>query len=250
MNLQLQGKAAIVTGASKGIGAAIAKGLAAEGAKVVVNYSSAKGGAEKVVAEITAAGGQAVAVQANVGVAADVRRLFETAVKAFGPISILVNNAGVFSFAPVEAFDEKEYRRQFDTNVLGAFLATQESLKHFPADGGSIINVSSVASTSPGANSSIYSATKGALDVLSRALAVELAPRKIRVNVVAPGPVETEGTHAAGIIGSDFAEAMIASTPLQRIGQPEDVAEVVVMLASPKSGWVTGERVHASGGKR
>ncbi|HLX66771.1 MAG TPA: glucose 1-dehydrogenase [Puia sp.] len=248
MDFQLQGKAAVVTGASKGIGAGIAKALAAEGARVVVNYNHGKAGAEKVVREIEAAGGQAAAVQGNVAVAADVKRLFETAVSLYGSVEVVVNNAGVYGFGPVDGFSEEDYRYQFDTNVLGVFLSIRESLKHFPVTGGSIINISSQIVTGPKAYSSVYAATKAALDLLSESLAIELAPRKIRVNVVSPGPVETEGLVAAGAVGSDFVNRLIADTPLGRMGQPEDIAETVVYLASRKSGWVTGERIGAAGG--
>jgi 3-oxoacyl-[acyl-carrier protein] reductase len=248
MDLQLKGKTAVVTGASKGIGAGIAKRLAAEGARVIVNYNHGKADAEKVVREIAAAGGKAEAVQGNVADAGDVKRLFETAVSTFGPVEVLVNNAGVYGFGPIDGFREEDYQYQFNTNVKGVFLTIRESLKHFPASGGSIVNISSVVSEGPMAYASVYAATKGALDVLSDALALELAPRKIRVNVVAPGPVETEGTHAAGMIGSDMLNKIVAETPLGRIGQPDDIAETVVYLASAKSGWVTGERISAAGG--
>jgi 3-oxoacyl-[acyl-carrier protein] reductase len=248
MDLQLKGKTAVVTGASKGIGAGIARRLASEGARVIVNYNRGKADAEKVVREIEAAGGQAAAVQGNVAEAADVKRLFETAVSTYGPVEVLVNNAGVYQFGPVEAFKEEDYDYHFNTNVKGVFLAIQESLKHFPATGGSIINISSVLSKGPIAYASVYVATKAAVDALSESLAAELGPRKIRVNVVAPGPVETEGTHATGMIGSDVLIKTVAETPLGRLGQPEDIAETVVYLASANSGWVTGERIGATGG--
>jgi 3-oxoacyl-[acyl-carrier protein] reductase len=248
MDLQLKGKTAVVTGASKGIGAGIAKALAAEGAKVVVNYHRAKADAERVVSEIVAAGGQAVAVQGDVAEAADVKRIFETAVSAFGAVEVVVNNAGVYSFGPIEGFTEEDYQHQFGTNVKGVFLSIQESLKHFPESGGSIINISSQISIGPKPYSSVYAATKAALDVLSESLAMELAPRKIRVNVVSPGPVETEGFVTSGAKGSDFVNRLVADTPLGRMGKPEDIAETVVYLASAKSGWVTGERIGVSGG--
>ena len=225
MSGSLQGKVAIVTGASKGIGAAIAKGLAAEGASVVVNYASSKAGADQVVAEIEKAGGKAVAVQGDVSKAADVKRLFAEGHEAFGRLDILVNNAGVYQFAPLEDVTEAEYHRQFDTNVLGPILATQEAVKRFGDEGGSVINVSSVASTKGLPGATVYGATKSALDQITRNHAIELAPRKIRVNTIAPGGVETEGTHTAGIIGSDFEKQMVAGTPLGRLGQPDDIAE-------------------------
>jgi 3-oxoacyl-[acyl-carrier protein] reductase len=248
---QLSGKVAVVTGASKGIGAGIAKRLAADGAAVVVNYASSKEGADKVVAEIAAAGGKAVAVQADMSKAADVKRLFAETKKAFGGVlDVLVNNAGVYKFQPLEEITEGEFHRQFNTNVLGPILATQEAAKHFGPKGGSVINISSVASQSPTPTASVYSATKGALDTLTNVLARELAPKKIRVNTIAPGGVETEGLVAAGVQGSDFEKQMIADTPLGRLGQPDDIARVALFLASDQSQWLTGERISASGGLR
>jgi len=247
---KLTGKVAIVTGASKGIGAGIAKGLAAEGASVVVNYASSKEGADRVVAEITNRGGKAVAVQGDVSKAADVQRLFEETKKSFGTLDVLVNNAGIFQFDSLEAVTETEFHREFNTNVLGTILATQQSLKYFNPAGGSVINISSVVSEKPVPNSVVYSATKGALDSVTRVLAAELGARGIRVNTIAPGGVETEGVHSLGIIGSDFEKQMIAETPLGRLGQPEDIAKVVVFLASDDSAWLTGERIQASGGMR
>lgn len=247
---KLTGKVAIVTGASKGIGAGIAKALAAEGAAVVVNYASSREGADIVVGEITAAGGKAVAVQGDVANAEDVERLFAETKSAFGAVDVLVNNAGVFNFFPVEEATEAEFHRQFNTNVLGPLLTVRESLKYFNGEGGSIINVSSVASQAAPPFSAVYSATKGALDSATRALAKELAPRKIRVNSINPGGVETEGTHSAGIIGSDFEKAMIDQTPLGRLGQPGDIAPLAVFLASADSGWLTGENITAAGGFR
>lgn len=247
---ELSGKVAVVTGASKGIGAAIAAGLAAEGAAVVVNYASSRAGADKVVSEITARGGKAVAVQGDVSRGEDVRTLFEATLRAYGKVDILVNNAGVYQFDPIEAVTEAEFHRQFNTNVLGTILATQEAVKHFNGDGGSVINVGSVASTITPPDSVVYSATKGALDAVTRVLAKELGPRKIRVNSINPGYTVTEGTHTAGIVGSDFAKQMVASTSLGRAGQPDDIAPVAVFLASDKSGWMTGETVVASGGYR
>jgi len=250
MSSRLTGKVAIVTGASKGIGAGIAKGFAAAGAAVVVNYASSREGADRVVAEITADGGKAIAVQGDVAKAADVRRLFAATKEAFGTLDVLVNNAGVFQFDPLEAVTEDEFHREFNINVLGTLLATQEALKHFGTAGGSVINISSVASTSSIANSAIYSATKGAVDSITRALSKELGERKIRVNAIAPGGVETEGVHRIGVIGSDFQKEMIAQTPLGRFGQPDDIARVAVFLASEDAAWLTGERLTASGGLR
>jgi len=247
---KLTGKVAIVTGASKGIGAGVAKGLGAAGAAVVVNYASSKEGADRVVAEITGKGGKAIAVQGDVSKSADVKRLFAETKKAFGPPDVLVNNAGVFEFEPLEAVTEAEFHREFNTNVLGPILTIQEAVKHFGADGGSVINISSVASANPVPNSAVYAATKGAVDSITRGLAKELGPRKIRVNAIAPGGVETEGTHRIGVIGSDFEKQIVAETPLGRFGQPEDIARVAVFLASDDSGWLTGERITASGGYR
>jgi 3-oxoacyl-[acyl-carrier protein] reductase len=246
----LAGKVAIVTGASKGIGAAIAKALGAAGAAVVVNYASSKEGAQRVVAEITAKGGKALAVQGDVAKAADVQRLFAETKKAFGAPDVLVNNAGIYAFEPLENVTEDEFHREFNTNVLGPILTIQEAVKHFGPDGGSVINISSVASTSAPANSVAYSATKGAVDTIARVLAKELGARKIRVNTIAPGGVDTEGTRSSGIIGSDFAKQIVADTPLGRFGQPEDIARVAVFLASDNARWLTGERITASGGLR
>ena len=244
----LKGKVAVVTGASKGIGAATAKALAAAGAAVVVNYSSSKEGAERVVADIKAAGGTAIAVKGDVAKTADVQRLFDQAKTAFGRIDILVNNAGIYQFQPLDEITEEDFHRHFNTNVLGTLLATKEAARHFGPTGGSVINVSSVVSETAVPTAAVYSATKGAVDTLSRALAAELGPRHIRVKVIAPGGVETEGTHAAGVIGSDFEKSMIAKTALGRLGQPDDIARVAVFLASDDSGWLTGERIVASGG--
>ena len=245
---RLTGKVAIVTGASKGIGAGIAKRLGVEGAAVVVNYSSSKEGADRVVAEITRDGGKAVAVQGDVSKAGDVRRLFDEAKKAFGGLDVLVNNAGVFEFDPIEDVTEDEFHREFNTNVLGPILTIQHALKHFGPDGGSIINISSIVSENPVPNSLVYSATKSAVDSITRVLSKELGARKIRVNTIAPGGVETEGVHRIGLIGSDFQKQMVEATPLGRFGQPEDIAQVAVFLASEDSRWLTGERIAASGG--
>ena len=245
---KLKGKVAIVTGASKGIGAGIAKGLGAEGASVVVNYSSSKESADRVVAQIKDKGGKAIAVQGDMSKAGDVSRLFDETKKAYGTVDVLVNNAGVYQFDPIEAVTETEFHRVFNTNVLGTILTIREAVKHFPASGGSVINVSSVVSEVAVPNSVVYSATKAAVDAVTRVLAQELGARKIRVNTLAPGGVETEGTHTAGIIGSDFEKQMVAKTALGRIGQPEDISKVAVFLASDDSSWMTGERLVASGG--
>ncbi len=247
---KLTNRVAVVTGSSKGIGAGIAKGLAAEGAAVVVNYASSKEGAERVVSEIKAKGGKAVAIQGDVAKAKDVQRLFAEAKKAFGRLDVLVNNAGVYEFAPLDQITEEQFHRMFDTNVLGLILATQEAAKHFGADGGSVINIGSVASSLTAPTTSVYTATKGAVDAVTRTLAKELGPRKIRVNSINPGVVETEGAHAAGVIGSDFQKGFEAQTPLGRIAQPSDIAPVAVFLASEDSAWVTGETLLASGGLR
>ncbi len=245
---KLTGKVAIVTGASKGIGAGIAKGLGAEGAAVVVNYASSRAGADKVVAEITAKGGKAVAVQGDVSRSADVKRLFAETKKAFGSFDVLVNNAGVFDFKPLEAVTEDEFHREFNTNVLGTILATQEAVNHFGPKGGSVINISSVASVKGMPHSVVYAGTKSAVDSVTRVLAAELGSRKIRVNAIAPGGVDTEGVRTAGIAGSDFEKQMVSETPLGRFGQPDDIARVAVFLASDDSQWLTGERITASGG--
>ncbi len=246
----LTGKVAVVTGASKGIGAGISKALAAAGAAVAVNYASSREGAERVVQEITVAGGRAIAVQGSVSNAADVVRIFAETKSAFGSVDVLVNNAGVYQFAPLEAITPDEFHRQFDTNVLGLLLATQEAAKHFGPQGGSIINIGSVVSRITPPMSAVYTATKAAVVAITGVLAKELGARKIRVNTILPGGVETEGTHAAGIIGSDFETQMVAQTPLGRIGQPTDIAPIAVFLASAESGWLTGESLIASGGMR
>ena len=245
---KLAGKVAVVTGASKGIGAAIAKHLAAEGAAVVVNYASSREGADRVVAEIKAKGGKAIAVHADVPKQADIERLFAETNKAFGALDILVNNAGIYEGAPLGEITEEKFHRHFNLNVLGLILATQEAIKHIGPAGGSIVNTSSVVSTLSPAGMAVYNATKAAVDGLTRTFAKELGQRKIRVNSVNPGPVETEGTHSAGIV--DKFQAFAAMTPLGRVGQPEDIAPVVVFLASSDSGWITGESLYASGGLR
>jgi 3-oxoacyl-[acyl-carrier protein] reductase len=247
---KLAGKVAVVTGASKGIGAAIALNLAAEGASVVVNYSSSKEGADRVVAEIKSKGGKAVAVQANVAKQADIQRLFAETKKAFNRLDVLVNNAGVYEFLPLEQVTAEHFHRMFDLNVLGLILTTQEAVKHFGPEGGSIVNISSLAAVSPPATAAVYSATKGAVDAVTKALSKELGPKKIRVNSVNPGMVETEGVHAAGFAESDFRKFVEASTPLGRIGQPQDIAPAVVYFASSDSAWLTGETLVIAGGMR
>ncbi len=247
---KLTGRVAVVTGASKGIGAGIAKGLAEEGAAVVVNYSSSKAGADQVVGEIKKKGGKAIAIQGDVASASDVHRIFAETLKAFGRLDVLVNNAGVYQFAELADITEEQFHRQFNTNVLGLLLATQEAVKHFGPEGGSVINIGSTASQLTPPTSAVYTATKGAVDAVTHVLAKELGPKKIRVNSINPGVVETEGTHTAGIIGSDFQKSFEAQTPLGRIGQPEDIAPIAVFLASGDSGWLTGETLLASGGLR
>jgi 3-oxoacyl-[acyl-carrier protein] reductase len=247
---KLTGRVAIVTGASKGIGAQIARVLAGAGAAVVVNYAGSREGAETVVSEIKAAGGNALAVQADVSKAQDAQRLVAQTVKAFGAPDILVNNAGVYQFAPLEEFTAELFHRQFDINVLGLLQVTQEAAKHFSPKGGSIINISSVVSTLSLPGSSVYAGTKAAVDTITRVLSKELGGRKIRVNSINPGVIETEGTRTQGIIGSDFEKNVLAQTPLGRIGQPDDVAKVALFLASEDSGWITGETILTSGGVR
>jgi len=245
----LKGKVAIVTGASKGIGAAIATALAEAGAKVAVNYASDKAGADRVVAAIAAKGGEAVAIRADMSKADEIQRLFEEAKRTLGAPSVLVNNAGVFEFAPIENMTEAAFHRHFDVNVLGVMLAVQQAIKHFPAAGGSIVNISSIASKSPVPNSALYASTKGAVDTLTLALAKELGARKIRVNSVAPGYTDTEGNRRVGFAGSAAGESTVAATPLgARFGLPEEIAPAVVFLASDDAAWLTGERLNASGG--
>ncbi|WZP00645.1 glucose 1-dehydrogenase [Isosphaeraceae bacterium EP7] len=245
---KLAGKVAVVTGASKGIGASIAKHLAAEGASVVVNYSSSKEGADRVVAVIEKAGGKAIAVGANVSKKAEIDALFAATTKAYGRLDVLVNNAGIFEFSPLETITEEHFHKQFNLNVLGLVLVTQKAAELFGPEGGSVINISSVVGTSPRPGVSIYSATKGAVDAITKSLSKELGAKKIRVNSLSPGMVETEGVHAAGFLGTDFHTQAIEQTPLGRIGQPEDIGKVAVFLASDDSGWVTGVTLTASGG--
>ena len=246
----LKGKVALVTGASKGIGAGIAKGLAAAGAAVAVNYVNDETGANATVRSIVDAGGRATAVKGDVSRADDVKRVFEAVQKAYGRLDILVNNAGVFAFHPLESVTEDEFHRQFNTNVLAPMLTTQEALKYFPESGGSVINLSSIVSENPAPQAAIYAASKGAVDTLTGVLAKELGARNIRVNTVAPGLTHTEGTQTAGVIGSPFEAAMVQSTPLGRAGRPNDIAPLVVFLASDDSAWITGERISVSGGLR
>jgi len=249
-NGKLNGTVAVVTGASKGIGAGIAKAFAAQGASVVVNYASAKQDADRVVDEISKRGGKAIAIQGSVAKKAEVERLFAESEKAFGKIDTLVNNAGVYEFTPLEEATEKQFHRMFDTNVLGILLATQEALKHFNADGGSIINVGSLASSLTPPTGVIYNATKGAVDAITRTLAKELGPRKIRVNSINPGMVVTEGTVAGGYTEGDMRKTFESLTPLGRIGQTEDVAPATVFFASDDSEWITGETLLIAGGLR
>jgi 3-oxoacyl-[acyl-carrier protein] reductase len=249
MMSKLTGKVAVVTGASKGIGAAIAKALAAQGASVVVNYASSRAGADKVVADITAAGGKAVAVGGDVSKAADAKGIIDSAIETYGRLDVLVNNSGVYEFAALDEITEAHFHKHFDVNVLGLLLVTQAAAKHL-GEGGSIVNVSSVVTRITPPTTAVYTATKGAVDAITGVLAKELGPRKIRVNSVNPGMVETEGAHTAGVIGSDFETWAISTTPLGRIGQPDDIADVVTFLASDDARWLTGESLIASGGSR
>lgn len=246
---KLAGKVALVTGASKGIGAGIAKALAAEGAAVVVNYASSRDGADAVVAQIESAGGRAVAVKGDVSSAADAKAIVDAAVSRFGRLDVLVNNSGVYEFAPLEAITEEHFHRQFNVNVLGLLLVTQAAAAHL-GEGGSIINIGSLVSRIVPPASAVYTATKSAVNGITGVLARELGPRKIRVNAVNPGIVETEGTHTAGFIGSEFESGAVAQTPLGRIGQPKDIASIVAFLASDDSYWLTGEELYAAGGMR
>jgi 3-oxoacyl-[acyl-carrier protein] reductase len=250
MSQKLTGKVAVVTGASKGIGAQIARQLAADGAAVIVNYSSSKEGADKVVAEITKQGGKAVAVKANLSNPAEVEGLFTETKKKFDHLDILVNNAGLYEFAPLENITPEHFHKQFNLNVLALVLATQQAAKHFGSAGGSVVNISSVVATLAPPNTSVYSATKAAVNAITRSLAQELGPRKIRVNAVNPGLIETEGTHTAGITESDFRKQVESQTPLGRIGQPQDIAPAVAFLASDDAAWITGETLYISGGLR
>jgi len=247
---RLAGKVAVVTGASKGIGASIAEHLAAEGASVVVNYASAKAGAEEIVKKIREKGGKAVAVQADVSKPADVQRLFEETIKTYGKLDVLVNNAGVYEFLPLESITPEHFHKQFDLNVLGLLLTTKEAVQHMGAAGGSIINIGSIVGQMPVATATVYSATKAAVDAISIALSRELGPRKIRVNSVNPGMVETEGLHSIGFAESDFRRTVEAQTPLGRIAQPEDIGRVAVFFASDEAGWVTGQTLIVAGGQR
>src|SRR5262245_52547496 len=248
MKRKLEGKVAVVTGASKGIGAAIAEQLAAEGAAVVVNYASSKAGADAVVKRITQKEGKAVAVQADVSKPEDIKRLFAETKKAFGKLDVLVNNAGVYEFGPLDAITPEHFHRQYDLNVLGLLLTTQEAVKHFGPSGGSVVNISSVVASSAPPTTAVYSGTKAAVNAITKSLATELGPRKIRVNAINPGMVETEGVHAAGIAESDFRRQTEAQTPLGRIGQPQDIAPAAVFFASSDSAWITGETLYISGG--
>jgi 3-oxoacyl-[acyl-carrier protein] reductase len=247
---RLAGKVGVVTGATKGIGAGIAKHLAAEGASVVVNYASSKEGAEQVVNEIIREGGKAIAVQGDVAKKKDVEHLFTETKKAFGRLDILVNNAGVYEFAALEETTEEQFQRQFGVNVFGLIQATREALKYFGPEGGSVVNIGSTITSVTPPSTVVYAATKGAVDTITHVLAKELGPRKIRVNSINPGVVETEGVHALGILGSDFEKDAVAQTPLGRIGQPSDIAPAVGFLASPDSAWVTGEILQVAGGLR
>ena len=245
---KLKNKVAVITGASKGIGTSIAKYFAAEGAKVVVNYASSKEDADKVVKEITDNGGDAIAVQGDVSKESDVTRIFEETKKAFGTLDILVNNAGIYQYAPIEEFSAQSFHSQFNINVLGSLLSIQAALKSFGEKGGNIINVSSGASNTPLPTGSVYSATKAALDAITISLSKEFSGRNIRINSILPGIVETEGSRSAGFIGSDAETKFVATTPLGRTGQPEDIAKVAVFLASEDAGWITGEKISVSGG--
>src|SRR5579859_4742788 len=247
---KLSGKVAIVTGASKGIGAAIAKKLAAEGATVVVNYGSSKTDGENVAREITKLGSKAIAVQANLSKKQEIDRLFAKSKEAFGRVDILVNNAGVYEFSPLEKVTEEHFHKQFNLNVLGLILASQKAAEHFDSAGGCIINIGSGAGTNPVPGASVYSATKAAVDAVTKSLSKELGGRKIRVNSLNPGMVETEGVHTAGVLGTDFHKQILAQTPLGRIGQPEDIGKVAAFLASDDAGWISGETLLVAGGQR
>src|SRR6266700_3280881 len=247
---RLKAKVAVVTGASKGIGASIAEHFAAEGASVVVNYASSKSGADAVVKRIAAKGGKAIAVQADVSKPQDITRLFAETKAAYGKLDILVNNAGIYEFLPLESVTAEHFHKQFDLNVLGLLLTTQEAVKHLGGEGGSIINISSIAGAMPVEHGSVYSATKAAVDAITIALSKELGPKKIRVNSLNPGMVETEGLHSAGFAESDFRKTLESQTPLGRIAQPEDIAPAAVFVASDEAGWVTGQTLLLAGGQR
>ena len=247
---KLGGKVAVVTGASKGIGASIAKHLAGEGAAVVVNYHSGKSDADRVVTEITRGGGKAIAVQANLSQKTEIDRLFAETRKAFGRLDILVNNAGIYEFTPLEKVTEEHFHKQFNLNVLGLILASQKAAEYFDSAGGCIINIGSGAGTNPVPGASVYSATKAAVDAVTKSLSKELGARKIRVNSLNPGMVETEGVHTAGVLGTDFHKQILAQTPLGRIGQPEDIGKVAAFLASDDAGWISGETLLVAGGQR
>jgi len=247
---KLGGKVALVTGASKGIGASIAKHLAVEGAAVVVNYHSGKSDADRVVTEITRGGGKAIAVQANLSQKTEIDRLFAETRKAFGRLDILVNNAGIYEFTPLEKVTEEHFHKQFNLNVLGLILASQKAAEYFDSAGGCIINIGSGAGTNPVPGASVYSATKAAVDAITKSLSKELGARKIRVNSLNPGMVETEGVHTAGVLGTDFHKQILAQTPLGRIGQPEDIGKVAAFLASDDAGWISGETLLVAGGQR
>jgi 3-oxoacyl-[acyl-carrier protein] reductase len=247
---KLTGKVALVTGASKGIGAGIARSLAAEGAAVAVNYASSKEGADRVVDEITKRNGRAIAIHGDVASHGDIERIFAETHRAFGQLDILVNNAGIYRFAPLEEITEEHFHQHFNINVLGLILATREAVKYFGSRGGSVINIGSGASRVTPANSCVYTATKGAVDAVTGVLAKELGPRKIRVNSINPGYVETEGTHTGGFVGSDLVQGFIAQTPLGRGGQPDDIGPIAAFLASDEARWLTGECLLASGGLR
>jgi len=246
---KLTGKVAVVTGASKGIGAAIAKALAAEGASVVVNYASSQAGADAVVAAITQAGGKAIAVRGDVSKATDAQGIIDSAIETYGRLDILVNNSGVYAFSPLEEINEEHFHQHFNVNVLGLLLVTQAAAKHL-GEGASIINIGSVVSRITPPGSAVYTGTKGAVDAITGVLARELGPRKIRVNTINPGMIETEGTKDAGFIGSDIETALVGQTPLGRVGQPDDIAKVAVFLASDDAGWLTGEQLLTGGGLR
>jgi 3-oxoacyl-[acyl-carrier protein] reductase len=250
MSKRFEGKVAVVTGASKGIGAAIAKQFASEGASVVVNYATSKEGADRVASEIKKNGGKAVAVQADMAKKSDVGRLFDEAKKAFGRLDVLVNNAGIYEFAPLETISEENFHKQFDINVLGLIFASQEAAKYFGPEGGSIVNIGSLASTLTSPSSAVYSGTKAAVDAITKVLAKELGPKKIRVNAVNPGMVDTEGWRAAGIGESEWRKVVESQTPLGRLGQPQDIAPAVAFFASPEASWITGETLTISGGYR